>query len=187
LQDDPKFLEGGMMALKTLSQRPAPTEYIPSFAGYVSLVPVGDVLETMEQQLGDTLDLLRTIPPEKADYRYAPDKWSIKEVIGHVSDTERVFCYRALRFSRADTTPLPAFDENEYVRRANFGDRTLVDLAAEFEAVRFSTLHFFRSLDDDALQRRGVANNNGFTVRAIAYIIAGHERHHVKILRERYL
>jgi len=141
----------------------------------------------MERQLSETLDLLRSITPTKAAYRYAPDKWSIKQVIGHVSDTERVFCYRALCFSRGDDTPLPAFDENEYVRRANFGDRLLTDLAAEFEAVRSSTLHFFRSLDDDVLQRRGVANNNGFTVRAIAYIIAGHERHHVKILRERYL
>lgn len=175
------------MPPRLLSERPGPTEYVPYFARYVGLVPEGDLLQTMERQLSETLDLLRSITPTKAAYRYAPDKWSIKQVIGHVSDTERVFCYRALCFSRGDDTPLPAFDENEYVRRANFGDRLLTDLAAEFEAVRSSTLHFFRSLDDDVLQRRGVANNNGFTVRAIAYIIAGHERHHVKILRERYL
>lgn len=175
------------MPSRLLTERPGPTEYVSYFARYIGLVPDGDLLQMMERQLSETLNLLRGLPPAKAEFRYAPDKWSIKQVIGHVSDTERVFCYRALCFSRADDTPLPAFDENEYVRRANFGDRTLADLAAEFEAVRHSTLHLFRSLDDAALLRRGVANNNGFTVRAIAYIIAGHERHHVKILRERYL
>ncbi len=175
------------MPLRLLTECPGPTEYVPYFARYVGLVPDGDLLQAMERQLSETLGLLRGISPAKAEYRYAPEKWSIKQVIGHVSDCERMFCYRALSFARGDTTPLPAFDENEYVRQSNFGDRTLGDLAAEFEAVRSSTLHFFRSLNDDALQRRGVANNNGFTVRAIAYIIAGHERHHVKILREKYL
>jgi hypothetical protein len=166
---------------------PESTEYVPYFAKYISLVPQGDVLESMERQLAETLRLLGSISPSKAEFRYAVGKWSIKEVVGHISDTERVMCHRALRFSRGDSTPLPGFDENEYVRQANFGERSLADLAGEFEVVRNSTLNFFRSLGDDALMRRGVANGNGFTVRALAYIIAGHERHHVKLIRERYL
>jgi hypothetical protein len=175
------------MTQSLLLEPPESTEYVPYFAKYISLVPQGDVLESMERQLEETLSLLGSISPSKAEFRYAVGKWTIKEVVGHISDTERVMCHRALRFSRGDVTPLPAFDENEYVRQANFGDRTLADLASEFGAVRIATLRFFRSLGDEALMCRGVANNNGFTVRALAYIIAGHERHHVKLIRERYL
>jgi hypothetical protein len=175
------------MTQSLLLEPPESSEYVRYFAKYISLVPKGDVLESMERQLAETLTLLGGISPSKAEFRYAVGKWSIKEVVGHISDTERVMCDRALRFSRGDATPLPAFDENEYVRQANFDERTLADLASEFGSVRAATLHFFRSLGNEALMRRGVANNNEFTVRALAYIIAGHERHHVKLIRERYL
>src|SRR4029077_5181557 len=120
-------------------------------------------------------------------HRYAPGKWSIKEVIGHVSDAERVFSHRALRFARGDRTRLPGFDEKAYTPAGRFDARPLPDLAAELDAVRHATIALFAGLDSEALARRGPANNKEVSVRALAYIIAGHERHHVGILRERYL
>nr|MBA3558910.1 DinB family protein [Gemmatimonadaceae bacterium] len=114
-------------------------------------------------------------------------KWSIKEVIGHMADTERVFCYRALRFARGDGTPLPSFDENDYVLNANFAQRTIMDLADEYDAVRRATILLFRNFSPDAFMRIGTASEREFTVRALVYIVAGHERHHLALLRERYL
>ena len=174
------------MAQSTID-RPAATEYAPYYERYISRVPDGDLIELLERQLEDTLALLRAVPEERADARYAPGKWSIKEVVGHLSDTERVFAYRALRFARNDPTPLPGFDQDEYVRHGGFDARTLADLAAEFSAVRRATMDVFRYLDRDALSRRGVANGAEVSVRALAYIIAGHERHHGEVLRTRYL
>lgn len=167
--------------------RPAPTEYAAHYATYIQHVPEGDIVDTLEHQLGDTLALLAGLSAEQAAHRYAPGKWSIKQVVGHISDAERVFAYRAMRFARNDTTPLPPFDENEYVRNATFDDRALPDLAAEFEAVRRASVCLFRGLDDEALMRRGTASGHEVTPRALANIIAGHERHHTIILRERYL
>ena len=174
------------MAQSTID-RPAATEYAPYYERYISRVPDGDLIELLERQLEDTLALLRAVPEERADARYAPGKWSIKEVVGHLSDTERVFAYRALRIARNDPTPLPGFDQDEYVRHGGFDARTLADLAAEFSAVRRATMDVFRYLDRDALSRRGVANGAEVSVRALAYIIAGHERHHGEVLRTRYL
>ena len=170
-----------------LATRPASTEYAPYYDRYIARVPEGDVTATLEAQLAETLALLRTIPEERGTHRYGPDKWSIKEVVGHLADSERIFAYRALRVARGDATPLPGFDENAYVRGARFDAIPLADLAAELEAVRRATLALLRGLDDEALGRRGVANDQEITPRALAYIIAGHERHHVGILRERYL
>ena len=167
--------------------RPGATEYAPYYEKYIALVPVGEVLATLSQQLDESLALLGGLSETQADSRYAPDKWSIKEVAGHVIDTERVFSQRALRFARNDQTPLPGFDQDEYVRSANFGNRQLSDLAYEFEQVRRATLCLFRSLDDEAWQRRGVANEAEVSVRALAYIIAGHATHHMQIIRARYL
>jgi hypothetical protein len=166
--------------------RPTAAEYAPYYGRYIDRVPEGDLLRTLEDQARETQALLARLSDAKALHRYAPGKWSIKEVIGHVADTERVYAYRALRFARADATALPGFDENAWVPAGNFDARSLKDLAAELDVVRRATLALFRSLDAAALARRGPANDNEVSVRAIAWIIAGHERHHVALLHERY-
>lgn len=164
---------------------PAADEYAPYYGKYVALVGP-DVLAALESQARSTAALLAATPEAKGSFRYAEGKWSVKEVIGHLADAERVFAYRALRFARADETALPGFDENAWMPHANFDRRTLADMAAEFAAVRAATLAFARSLDDQVLARRGIASNNPVSVRGLLGIIAGHELHHVKILRERY-
>ena len=167
--------------------RPAPTEYAPQYEDYVRRVPQGDIIHTLERQLAETSALLSGIAEDQANFRYAPGKWSIKEVLGHLTDTERIFTYRALCFARNDKTALPGFDENDYVRFAKFYNRTVPDLLNEFGHVRNASIGLFQSLDEEEMVRRGVANGREFTTRSIAYIVAGHERHHLSILRERYL
>ncbi len=167
--------------------KPGPEEHAPYYRGYIDEAPSGDVVQGLQGQLAETVALLRAIPEARADHRYAPGKWSIKEVVGHLCDSERVFAYRALRFARDDQTELAGFDENAWVPAAGFGARTLSDLAGEFAAVRLSTLALLGTLDDGAAVRSGVANGHRITVRALAWIMAGHERHHVRVLRERYL
>lgn len=167
--------------------RPDASEYAPHYAAYVTKVPEGNLFTILEAQRRGTQDLLAAIPEGRTLHRYAPGKWSIKEVVGHVADSERVFSYRALRFARGDRTPLPGFDENTYVPAGQFDARALPDLAAELDAIRHATIALFAGLDLEALARQGPANDKEVSVRALAYIIAGHERHHVGILRERYL
>ena len=169
-----------------LSTPPAPDEFAAYYAGYVARVPSGDVLATLARQIADTRRLVEEFGEARADHRYAPGKWTVREVVGHLADTERVFAYRAMRVARGDTTPLPAFDENAFVAHANFGRRPLADVLAELEIVRQATLALVRGLDDDALLRRGTASNNPITPRAVAYITAGHELHHTAILRDHY-
>ena len=167
--------------------RPQTTDYLPYYERYVSLVPEGDVLDTLAGQLDSTLALLRSIPEERAGFRYAPDKWSIKELVGHVIDTERIFAYRALRFARNDQTHLSGFEQDDYIRNANFDQCRLSDLADEFEHVRRGNLLMLRHLDDAAWDRRGVANDAEVSVRALAFIMAGHELHHMNVLTGKYL
>jgi hypothetical protein len=167
--------------------RPEPDEFAPFYAGYVARVPDGDIVETLASQITDTAKLLRSLPESMGDHRYGPDKWSIREVIGHMADGERIFAYRALRFARGDETPLPGFDENIYVANADFGTRTIDDLMSEFEHLRQATVHMLRGLDEAAMSRRGSANDREISVRALAFIMAGHERHHLEIPRTRYL
>jgi uncharacterized damage-inducible protein DinB len=167
--------------------RPSSSEYAPFYEGYISKVPAGDLLALLEDQRRETQRLLATISEPLALKRYAPGKWSVKEVVGHLIDSERIFAYRALRFARGDETPLPGFDEKRYAPAGEFDRRALADLAAEFDLVRRASLALLGSFEAKALARRGTANGQEITVRAIAYIIAGHERHHVQILRERYL
>jgi hypothetical protein len=167
--------------------RPEPGEYLEYYGKYIVRVPDGDLISILREQLMDSVALLRGVSAEKADYAYGPGKWTIKEVVGHMIDVERVMAYRALRFARNDKTDLPGFDENAWVPNANFGARTLGDLLEEFQVVRASTIHFAKHLDDEMLKRRGSANGAAVTVRALLYIIAGHERHHVALLKERYL
>ncbi len=171
----------------TTIQRPAPDEFAPFYAGYVSGVPDGDVVAVLERQGRALTALLGGLSHERAEHRYAPDKWSVKEVVGHVNDAERIFAYRALRISRGDATPLPGWDQDTYVARAQFGRRTLGDLLAEFGAVRAATVSLFRAMTDEESRRTGSANGVAVTARALAYIAAGHEGHHTRILGERYL
>lgn len=167
--------------------RPATTEYAPYYQTYLKKVPDGDIIQILAQQMEETRALIKTLPPGKADFRYAPGKWSVKEVIGHMVDTERVFAYRALCFSRNEKTHLPSFEQNDYVENANFAQRTLEDIAEEFRLVRQANIILFRSFDEEIKMRRGIASGVELTVRAIMYIIAGHELHHRGILEERYL
>ena len=174
--------------MKTLTLRipkPAPDEHLPYYAKYIALVG-DDALAALHAQWPRTVQLLEGVDEARAMHRYAPGKWSVKEVIGHVIDGERVFGYRALRFARRDRTPLPGFDENQWVPAGNFDRRALADLVAEFKATRAATLAFFGGLDEEALMQRGAANNAEVSVRALAHIIAGHELHHTALLRERY-
>ncbi len=165
--------------------RPDPTEYLTYYEKYISLVPAGDILTSLERQVEDSRMLLRDVSESEAEVRHEPYTWSIKEVIGHLIDSERVFGYRALCFARQDPTGLPGFDENAYVQNARFDARSLSSLAEEFELVRRAHLLFFRGLDGEAWLRSGVANGSPVSVRALAFIIAGHERHHMTIVRQR--
>ena len=169
------------------AHRPDPSEFVPYYGKYIGLVPDGSVVDSLETQIRETSALLRSVPDARASHRYAPGKWSVKEVVGHLADGERVFAYRALRFARNDGTPLPGFDENLYAANSGFDARPLGEVASEYEAVRQATLALFRGLGDEAWLRRGIASENPVSVRALAWIIAGHELHHRAVLRERYL
>ncbi len=170
-----------------LTVRPDPSEYAPYAVEYVSRVPEGNVIDMLASQIEETEALVRGLAPGMPDKRYAPGKWSIREIIGHLADAERVFSYRALRFSRGDATPLAGFDENTYVAAAPFTRVGIDDLMSELKNLRSATLHLYRNLDDEALMRRGIANGVETSVRALAFIIAGHEHHHLEVLRTRYL
>ncbi|MGH7518765.1 MAG: DinB family protein [Gemmatimonadales bacterium] len=167
--------------------RPGAGEYAPAFADYVARIADDeDIVAVLASQLDQFLAGLHAIPELRGEYRYAPGKWSVKEVIGHLSDTERVFAYRALRIGRGDTTPLPSFDDQAYVAEVRAGERTVADLAAEWGHVRRATLALFEHLPAAAWQRRGTASDRPISVRALAYIIGGHVRHHVEVLEARY-
>jgi hypothetical protein len=165
--------------------RPDSTEYAPFYHGYVSLVPEEDILPVLDAQLTEMLAFLHGVTEAQGGQRHPPYTWSIKEVVGHLADTEQILGYRALRIARADQTPLPGFDENDYARTAEFDRVPLRDLVSRFEAVRRSHLFLFRSLPGEAWMRTGEANGNLVSVRALAYIIVGHTRHHTAILRQR--
>ena len=167
--------------------RPAADEFTSYYGKYIARVPDGDLCRILADQLAETLALIRSIPEARGTHRYAPGKWSIKEVLGHVCDSERIFSYRALRIARGDATPLPGFEQDDYIPTGRFDRRTLADLSEELSAVRHATLELFRHLDATALARRGTASDHAITPRALAYVIAGHERHHVAGLKENYL
>lgn len=166
--------------------RPEPSEYPEFYRTYVDQVPDGPILDRLEQQRRSTARLLASVGEERAMFRYAEGKWSIKEVVGHVADAERVFAYRALVAARGDRTPLPGFDEDEYVERAGFDRLALTELAAGFDRARQATVSLFSTFSPEETERRGIANGAEISLRALAWIIAGHERHHVRVLGERY-
>jgi uncharacterized damage-inducible protein DinB len=169
------------------AMRPGGDEYAPYYGTYIGKVGDGDIVRALAGQIGETLALLESIPESQAGHRYAEGKWSIRELVGHVCDTERIFTYRALRFARGDETPLPGFDENAYAAAARHDQRSLAGLADELDAIRRATVAFFDGLHPEQWVRRGVANGKTMSVRALAWVAAGHERHHVEILRSRYL
>jgi hypothetical protein len=166
---------------------PARGEYDPYYGGYISRIAPGeDILTVLDDQLQSTFALFQGMEESRGSFRYAPGKWSIKEVIGHLTDTERIMSVRALRIARGDPTPLPGFDEDAYVPAMEADARAIDDLMLEWSAVRRATLALFRGLPAAAWARRGVANGSAVSVRALAYIVAGHERHHLETLRNRY-
>jgi hypothetical protein len=166
-------------------RRPDPTEYAPYFETYIALVPEDNILAAMETQANQTLALLDGVSEAQSCQRHPPFTWSIKEVVGHVTDTERIFAYRALRFARGDTTPLPGFDQDPYVQAAQFDRIPFKSLVSEFDAVRRSSLYFFRHLSEADWSKGGLADGKFISVRALAYNLVGHDRHHSAILRRR--
>jgi len=166
--------------------RPDVSEYAPYYETYVSLVPEPDILRALEKQLAEVQGTFGSVTPDRETFRYAEGKWSIRETLGHLVDGERVFAFRAFCFSRAETAAMPSFDQNAYIVESRYGERPLPDLLQEFVELRKSNLRFFRSLDGDRWSRSGTASGSPVTVRALAFIMAGHVRHHLSILRDRY-
>jgi hypothetical protein len=169
------------------SQAPDRSEAADYYFRYIDLVPDGDVRDLLERQAGEMLDLLGSISDDRSLFRYAADKWSMRQVVSHVIDTERVFVFRAFWFARGFDSPLPSFDQDRAVAAAAPDDRRWRDLIADFRATRADSIRFFRALALDAWARRGVASDKPFTVRALAYLSVGHATHHLQILRDRYL
>ncbi|MCB0650005.1 MAG: DinB family protein [Saprospiraceae bacterium] len=169
------------------NSRPASGDYAAFYEPYVSKITSNDIVSTLEQSLPLNLGFLKSIPREKWDYKYAEDKWNIKEILIHIIDGERIFSNRALRIARHDRTPLPGFDQNAYAPYMNAADRTIESIIEEYEAVRRSTICLFRNFSEKMWLRHGLASGTSVTSLAMAYIIAGHEIHHFKIINERYL
>lgn len=173
--------------MQAMLSRPSSSEFAPYYGTYVGAMPEGDVVAALAEQGGETFALLSGLSEADGSFRYAPDKWTIRDLVQHLSDSERVFAYRALRFARGDETPLPGFDQDPYAAAARADRRPLRDLAEELRDIRRTTLALVRSFDEEMLGRSGVASGNPMSVRALVWVIAGHERHHLKVLRERYL
>lgn len=170
-----------------MKARPEEGEYNSYYGKYIALVPDGDIVQTLRDQFADTLRTLKSIPETNAGFRYAEGKWSMKELLGHLTDAERIFIYRALCIARGDAQSLPGFEEDNYARSGAYDSLPFSRIVAEFETVRAASLSFFENLSDEAWARTGTANGNGVSVRAIAYILAGHERHHRQVLKDRYI
>jgi hypothetical protein len=168
------------------NNRPQPGDYAPYAEKYVSLVPGGNIVDILTIQLKQSATLFSGRSERDGNFRYAPEKWTVKEMLGHIADAERIFAYRALRIARGDNTPLPGFEQDDYVRNARFSERKFADIVDEYADVRHASLALLSSLDSDAWSRRGVASNHPVTVLALAFLIAGHELHHRMLLDELY-
>lgn len=167
--------------------KPIPGDYAPYYENYVKLVDGEDILKILNDQSKKTQDVLNSFSEHKGNYRYADGKWTVKEVVGHLLDTERVFAYRALCIARGEKKSLPGFEQNDYVTEGNFNSRELFELNYEFRLLRESNLLLFRSFTPEMLKHRGFANESSVSVLAILFIIAGHEKHHMNVLREKYI
>jgi DinB superfamily len=168
-------------------RRPQAGEFAPFYDTYISLVAGNDIVASLDEQRRQTLLLLSGRPESDGDLRYASGKWTLKQVLGHINDTERIMSYRALRIARGDATPLAGFEQDDYVRDGPFASNSLPDLIEDYIAVRRATLTLFRNLEEKDWTRHGTVNGNKLTVRALAYIIAGHELHHRRLIEEKYL
>ncbi|MFA3782191.1 DinB family protein [Melioribacteraceae bacterium 4301-Me] len=167
--------------------KPDKSEYAPYYEMYFNEVPDGDILKTFEEQIEEIKSFFMGIDINKLNYRYAEGKWSIKEILGHLIDTERIYAMRALCFSRNETQSLPGFDENKYVMNANFSEQSLTSLLGQFELGRKNSLEMFKSFSEEMWLRKGIANKNIMSVRAVPLILVGHAAHHMRIIKERYL
>lgn len=168
-------------------QKPERGECADYYFRYIDKVPDGDVLDILERQLTEMSEFLDSISEEQGNFRYAEGKWSVKEVVGHINDTERVFAYRALWFARNNQDPIPGMDQDHFAEFGDFGNRTLLNLVEEFRTIRQATLTLLRGISAEVAHRRGVASGVEFTVQSIPWIIAGHATHHKKVLSEKYL
>lgn len=173
--------------VEAMMKKPETNEYPPYYKEYVNNVRDGELLQILEDQQKETNKLLMDLSEEKAEYQYAPGKWTIKEVIGHITDTERIMCYRLLSIARGEKGMLPGYTDDDYVKRGQFNRFSLSELLHHQELVRQHTILLLSSMDEEALRQRGNANGSEVTARAIAYIIAGHEIHHRRLIKERYL
>jgi hypothetical protein len=167
--------------------RPSPGDYSPYYESYIKLIEGDDILKILNEQNKKTQDILNSFSEHRGNYRYADGKWTVKEVVGHLLDTERVFAYRALCIARSEKKSLPGFDQDDYVKEGNFNRRELFDLNYEFRLLRESNLLLFRTFTPEMLKLKGFANESSVTVLAILFIIAGHEKHHMNVLREKYM
>ncbi|MCM3572670.1 DinB family protein [Mesobacillus subterraneus] len=168
-------------------KRPKLEEFPAYTRNYIKLVPEGDIVDILTEQLDKTYNLLSQVTEDQADYRYEDGKWSLSEVIGHLTDTERIMAYRILRIARGDQNPLVGFDENEFVKKASFFVRPMADLLEDYQNVRTATTSLLKGLPQHSLKYRSNANGFDVTVETVAYMVAGHERHHLKIIEEKYL
>jgi len=167
--------------------RPLPGEYFEGLAPYIAGAPDGDLLVLLKDQLGEFTSLYKGLSEQQSAYRYAPEKWSLKDLLQHLSDAERIFAYRCLRIGRGDATPLPGWEENAFALAAKADARATADLLADFQATRLASLELFRSLSDEAWMRQGTSNGRNITARSIPYVCLGHAAHHLGVIRERYL
>ena len=166
--------------------KPKSGDFNPYYDRYISLIGDDDIIEVLEEQRKTSEKLLETFTEKQGNYSYADGKWTVKEVLGHVIDTEKIMAYRALAFARGEKQSLPGFEQDDYVAESNFNNRSLDDLINEFLTARESNIILFNSFDEEILNRRGTASDSEVTVLALIYIIAGHEKHHMKFLREKY-
>jgi len=167
--------------------KPQPDEYAAYAAPYIAKVPAGPIIEILEYLGDNTYNFFSRMTAAQAGYAYAEGKWTLKEVLGHLVDTERVFAFRAMAFSRGDKSPLPGFEQDDYVANAEFAGRSIQSLASEFKAVRESNIYLYSSFTEEQSRLFGTANNNPVSVRALVYMTAGHELHHVGIVKEKYI
>jgi len=167
-------------------KRPSKGEFAPYYANYIRNVP-DDAIKAFGDQLDTTNAFFKSIPKDKIDYKYADGKWSIKEIVGHLIDNERVMSYRALAISKNEKQSLPGFDQDDYIRKSNYSKRNYSELVEELKKIREANILMFKDFSEEILDRRGVANNSEVTVRAILFIIAGHELHHINVIKEKYL
>jgi hypothetical protein len=173
--------------MRLMNDRPTPAEYAPYYGKYISLVPDGAIVDILERQFARTLPFYQTLTADQAALRYAPGKWSIKQVIAHVTDAERVFAYRAFAFSRSESKPLPGFEQNDYVNAVDFDAKPWAAIVEEFAVVRAASVALFKGMTPEMLLRKGNASGHDVSVRACGFMVAGHEEHHVRAIRQQYL